>query len=194
MDTEVTEMTKNPVSDQELVKKALNDVHAFGELIERYQQKLIRYILRISHFTSEEAEEILQESFLKAWKNLNDFDTSLSFSSWIYRIVHNQTISRYRKESSRGEVNKAALDKQLFHLKSEDLELGEKVDKKLTAEMVHNILDTLPRKYRNVLVLKFLEGKSYQDISEILKKPMGTVSTLINRAKKAFKKQLLSSL
>ena len=88
-------------SDQELVVQALFDPEAFSQIIERYQDKLLRYIMRISNVSVQDAEDILQETFIKAYSNLNDYDHSLQFSSWIYRIAHNQTISSYRKRSVR---------------------------------------------------------------------------------------------
>lgn len=183
-------MPKKPLSDTELVQKALaQDIDAFGELIERYQEKLTRYILRISYFSPAEAEEILQEVFLKAWKNLNDFDQSLSFSSWIYRITHNHTISQFRKSKSRGQDKQINLDDQLFQIKSHDEELGEQFDKKMQADAVKEALQEMSDQYREVLILRYFEDKSYDEISDILKKPMGTVATLVNRAKKQFQEK-----
>lgn len=184
-------MPESSHSDVQLVQKALSEnIDAFAELINRYEAKLMRYILRISHFSVAEAEEILQEVFLKAWKNLRDFDQSLSFSSWIYRITHNHTISQFRKAKSRGQDKTHSIEDQLFEIKSDDLELGEQLDKKELAKKVREALELLPKNYRDVLVLKYLEDKSYEDISDILKKPMGTVATLLNRAKKTFREQL----
>ena len=70
----MTASSPDQLSDNTLVQKSLEDLDKFGMLIERYEEKLKRYILRISHFTIEEAEEILQEVFIKAWKNLREFD------------------------------------------------------------------------------------------------------------------------
>jgi len=134
-----------------------------------------------------EAEEILQEVFVKVWKNLREFDGSVKFSSWIYRITHNETISAFRKSQSRGEKEQVSLDEDLFQIPSTELDISQTIDQKITAPIVHKILNGLSPKYREILVLKFLEDKSYEEISDILKKPMGTVATLINRAKKAFR-------
>ena len=84
-------------TDEELVKLALQKQEHFVYLINRYQHKLLRYIKRISNFSVEETEDILQEVFIKVYRNLEGFDQSLKFSSWIYRIAHNQTISHFRK-------------------------------------------------------------------------------------------------
>ena len=94
-------MNENVITDEELVQKSLKDIEFFAELFERYEQKLMKYILRISAFSYEQSEEILQESFIKAWKNLQGFDKDLSFSTWIYRIVHNTTISEWKKTQTK---------------------------------------------------------------------------------------------
>jgi RNA polymerase sigma-70 factor, ECF subfamily len=175
------------VSDEILVQKALQDVEVFGVLIDRYEIKLMGYVLRLSSFLVEEAEEIVQEVFVKAWKNLNGFDEDLKFSTWIYRIAHNETISHFRKARSRGQDKKVTFDVELFDFASEELDVSRKLDSETRAQMVHEALEHLSSKYRDVLVLKYLEDKSYEEIADIIKKPMGTVATLLNRAKKSFK-------
>lgn len=175
-------------SDLKLVQSSLNNVDEFGKLIERYEGKLFKYIRRLSNLSSEEAEEILQEAFVKAWINLNAFDQSLSFSSWIYRIVHNETISYHRKHKSRGLDKKVSIDQDLFEIKDESKDLLEEAADRAEAEKIHTTLTLLPEKYRDVLILRYFEDKSYEEISDILKKPMGTIATLLNRAKSSFKK------
>jgi RNA polymerase sigma-70 factor, ECF subfamily len=174
------------ISDEELVQKSLQDVDFFACIYDRYEQKLIRYILRISSFSLAEAEEILQEAFLKAWQNLNEFDENLKFSSWIYRIVHNTTVTEWKKTQSKGKDAKQEIDDKLFQNLPSSLNVEKEITKKFNEEDIRKILQMMPSKYREVLILKFLEEKDYNEISDILKKPKGTVATLINRAKKSF--------
>ncbi len=174
------------LSDEELVQKSLQNVDYFGSLMERFEPKLIRYVLRISSFSLEEAEEIIQEVFLKTWKNLNAFSGEVKFSSWIYRITHNETISAFRKYKSRGHDQKID-DEKAFELIASEVDLPKELDQKLNAHTVRSTLNQMKEKYREVLILKFLEDKSYEEISDILQKPMGTVATLINRAKESFR-------
>jgi RNA polymerase sigma-70 factor (ECF subfamily) len=178
-------------TDEQLVQKALDDVNSFGLLIERYEIKLMGYVMRISSFTVPEAEDILQEIFLKAWKNLRDFDSDLKFSTWIYRIAHNETISQFRKSRSRGHDKKVSFDIELFDLSTDELSISDKLTRKERASIVHEVLEALSVDHREVLVLKYLEEKSYDEISDILRKPMGTVATLLSRAKKSFKQIIL---
>ena len=174
------------LSDEELVEKSLQDIDYFAFIYERYEKKLTRYILRISSFSFEEAEDVLQEAFLKAWKNLNEFNGDLKFSSWIYRIVRNTTITEWKKSQSKGQDKKQDIDEELFQNLPSSLNIEKEANQKFDKKNIRKILQLMPEKYREVLILKFLEEKDYQEISDILKKPSGTVATLINRAKKSF--------
>lgn len=168
-------------TDNELVKLSGQQTAYFECLYNRYEKKLLTYIKRISNFSDDEAQDILQESFISVWKNLYDFDTDLSFNSWIYRIVYHQTISHWRKSISYGK-NKTLDVSELLHLTNVETLTNENNEEK-----VLKIMDLLPEKYKSVLILKYFEQKDYEEISDILKIPEGTVATNLNRAKKAFK-------
>ncbi|MDD5055899.1 MAG: sigma-70 family RNA polymerase sigma factor [Candidatus Peribacteraceae bacterium] len=172
--------------DSMIVQQSLADMEYFTCLYVRYEQKLLRYILRISAFSHAEAEEVLQEVFIKAWENLNEFDQSLKFSSWIYRITHNTTISEWKKKKSHGKDREEHMDEELFDNLPSALNLEAEADRHLQAEKARRVLRLLPEKYGGILILKFLEDKDYNEISDILKMPAGTVATRISRAKKAF--------
>jgi len=176
-------MIKSEKTDQELVKLALQDKEQFLPLMNKYEKPLFYYIKRISGFNKEDAEDVLQDTFIKIYKNLNAYDENLKFSSWAYRIAHNQTISEFRKRKTR---------QHYFYEEKDLINLADNLDSISSENILHikvdieNTLAKIPDKYREVLVLKFIEQKDYKEISDILKKPIGTVGTLINRAKKKF--------
>lgn len=174
------------LTDVELVEKTLEDANCLGLLMDRYERRLLYYIMRISAVDVLAAEEILQEVFLKVWKNLRDFDSSLSFSSWIYRITHNETISHFRKSKTRGEDRQSVWDDEHINTIASAFDIEINIDAKMQKKMVEKVLSTLPVDYKEVLVLRFFEDLSYQEIADVLKKPEGTVATLISRAKKQF--------
>jgi RNA polymerase sigma-70 factor (ECF subfamily) len=178
-------------TDEELVELTLADQEYFLYITKRYKDKLYRYILRLTNIDPEEGEDILQDVFLKVYLNLNDFDTSLKFSSWIYRITHNQVISHHRKTKARPQGNSATIDDDEVKNIMADLDIEKEVDIGLLRENIDKVLLRLDDKYRNVLVLKYLEEKNYQEISDIIKRPMGTVATYLNKAKQEFKKELI---
>jgi RNA polymerase sigma-70 factor, ECF subfamily len=173
-------------TDEELVALTLTSQAYYSCLIRRYEEKLARYIRRISSFSREDVEDILQEVFIKAYLNIRSFDPKLRFSSWIYRITHNQVVSHWRKTKSKPSVISAEENNSWLESIPDKLDIEKELNIKFDAEEVKKVLSKMDDKYREVLVLRFLEGKDYIEISDILEKPMGTVATLINRAKKKF--------
>jgi RNA polymerase sigma-70 factor, ECF subfamily len=175
------------LNDNEIVAKSLENLDYFSCLYQRYEPELIRYIRRISGLDAEEAQDILQESFIKIWRNLNDFDPGLKLSTWIYRVVHNETVSFIRKKKSYGK-DKTIDYEILRNILSEDIDNQQENEQKIVSTL--EFLEQLPFKYKEVLVLKFLENRSYEEISDILKIPEGTVAIRISRGKKIFHKLL----
>lgn len=172
--------------DRELVKKSIADPEMFARIIERYEKPIIRYISRISFFSSEECEEIAQEVFVRVWKNLRGYDENISFSSWIYHIARNETINTFHKEKSRGREHRAEWnDEELSNLPG-NLDSSREMDQKISAKNVGEVLKMIPQKYRDILVLRYLEELEYLEIADVLHIPPGTVATLLHRAKKAF--------
>lgn len=176
-------------TDEELVFLVLKNPDNFLYIMDRYQAPLLRFIRRISGVSLADAEDILQEVYIKVYKNLNSFDISLKFSSWIYRITRNHVISENRKKRHYQE----------FLLDEDDtgenkfisrIDLPKEIDNVLNQEMIAKVLTNMDEKYREALVLRFLEEMDYQEMADILKKPIGTVGTLINRAKKVFYEEL----
>lgn len=178
------EDTLEKTSDEVLVKWSLENPENFAYLIRRYEAKLLRYIHRSTAVSPEDAEDLLQEIFIKSYQHLNDFDQDLRFSSWIYRIAHNHIISAHRKKTARPETYYPE-DGELERIAS-DANIVRDTERAEFNRQVRAILATLDPKYRDVLILQFIEEKSYQEIADILKRPLGTVATLINRAKKRF--------
>ena len=178
-------------TDEELVALTLRNQDFFAQIMRRYEAKLARYIRRISGVRAEEAEDVLQESFIKIYQNLNAFDRSLRFSSWAYRITHNQVISHFRKSRARPQT--ADFNEALLETLASDIDSAKDMDRKLLRRHFEKTFKTLDTKYREVLILKYFEEKDYKEISDIIKKPMGTVANLLNRAKKNLKKELQKS-
>ncbi len=176
-------------TDEELARIILDDANALVVLIRRYESRLLSYIRRISGSSYEDAEDILQEAFMDAYKNIARFDPSLKFSSWIYRIVHNRTISAYRKKKKEmGDFSMDDDDDGYKRMLSADDDTARLADMNLTAEAVNKIMSELSERDRTVLILAYMEEKTYDEISDILKAPPGTVATWIRRAKQKFVK------
>ncbi|HAT73954.1 MAG: RNA polymerase, sigma-24 subunit, ECF subfamily [Candidatus Moranbacteria bacterium GW2011_GWF2_36_839] len=184
--------SKNELTDSELVEIVRNsDQERYGEIIERYQGKLFAYLFRLIG-SRDEAQDILQDVFLKAYRNLQSYDTARKFSSWIYRIAHNEAVNFIKRRALKRFIpwediaaTKDKLEMMSFEEGADKAWLRKEIGKE-----VNVALDKMPFKYKQVLVLRYFSDKSYEEISEILGKPMNTVGTLISRAKQKLSEEL----
>lgn len=186
---------QDKLSDNELILIIREkDPERYGEIVERYQGKLFAYLYRLVG-SREEAEDLLQDVFIKAYKNINSYDTQRKFSSWIYRIAHNEAVNHIKRKSLKRFIpweNILATKDQLEMSSSEEAADARWIRKE-TKKEVDEVINRLPFKYKQVLVLRYYSDKSYEEISEILGKPVNTVGTLINRAKKKMYEELKKS-
>lgn len=174
---------RNDFTDNELAELSKHNPDSFGELVSRYQNRLFYYVKRISYFSNEDIEDIVQESFIKAYRSLNIFKSDLKFSTWMYQIARNTTIDAIRKKQSRPKmVNLDAED--LVRLLPSDIDVRVSAEVKNHLEIMQGIIDDMPYTYKEVMVLRFLEEKSYEEIMDIIQKPKGTVASIINRGRK----------
>jgi RNA polymerase sigma-70 factor (ECF subfamily) len=176
--------------DEALVIECKKDSQHFAILVDRYVPKLTHYIRRRSSATPHDIDDLLQNIFIKVWRNINEYDTSLLFSSWIYRIAHNEMIDWYRREKRRATLS---LDDDAQSIVSKLFTEEDLVTRYSTEEQKQHIVKTLNKldeKYKEILLLRFFDDKSYEEIGDILKIPPGTVAVRINRAKKQLQKTL----
>ncbi len=167
------------ISDEELVEKILSEnLELFELIVNRYSKRLYNYLLRIMYFHVEDAEDALSETMLKAYLSLNGFNPKLKFSSWIYRIAHNQAIDILRKRKYKIVPLEDNLDHFIF---TPNLTFHQKDD-------LEKLLKTLKEKDRNLLTLFYLEEKSVKEISDILKERPQTVTVSIHRARQRAQK------
>ncbi|MDP4086115.1 MAG: RNA polymerase sigma factor SigW [Bacillota bacterium] len=182
----------------EIIKKRIRqvqkgNVNAFGEVVEIYKNKVYLLCYRMLG-NSHEAEDIAQEAFIRAFVNIKSYKQEFKFSTWLFRIATNLCIDRLRKkkpdfyldaevEGTEGLTmySQVPSNTQLPENELESLELQDTVQK--------GILN-LPEKYRTVIILKYIEDLSLNEISEILDMPLGTVKTRIHRGREALRKQL----
>lgn len=146
------------------------------ELIERYQKPLLRYALRL---TSDDdlAEDAVQNTFISAYQNINSYDARRLFSPWIYRIAHNKTINEVRSRKPQTSLDEAL---EIADPKSA-ITMNEKLDGKALKAVLEQLVGRLDLKFREPLILRYFEEKSYEGISDILKIPKNTVGVRIKR-------------
>ncbi len=189
-------MSINDKRDKELIEKAKSKPEFFGEIFDKYYDLILRYIV---HRTGniEVSKDIAAETFYKALNKINTYHpTSIPFSAWLYRIASNEVNYFFRKkkyepvslEASIKEINlqiPSSID-----IENELIEAQEIIDNNKKYQLAKEILMKLPDKYREVLVLRYMEDLKITEISEILGKREGTIKSLISRGIDKLKKFL----
>lgn len=165
-------------SDEELVILVQKDNNkAFEELINRYEKPLLRYSLRLIK-DYDAVEDIVQDTFISVYKNINSFDPKRKFSSWIYRITHNKTVNEIRKHSRISNLNEEI---KIENENNEHKKTEKKLDEKNISKTIQKEIDKLSLKYKEVIILRYMQEKSYEEISDILQIPRNTVGTRMKR-------------
>jgi len=177
---------------KDLIKRIDADPEVFSEVIDAYKEKLMRYIMRTTDISYADAESLLQDIFIKIYRYIHEYDERYSFSSWVYRIAHNMIIDDYRKNKK--DADNISLDDEEYKNIVDSLTDWNSPHNDLKRSdvrwCVQKAISSLIQDYREALILKCIEWYSYEEISDILKIPVWTASTLVNRAKKQLKENL----
>lgn len=186
--------SESSLEDDKLVKRAIKgDQDAFKLLMNKYQKPLYYHIIKMVK-NNEQVEDIIQESFVKAFSNLDSYNTNYAFSTWLYRITTNHTIDYLRKKklktTSINEPIRAKDGEMQFQIVG-NAETDRKIIRKERKKIVSDAIKNLPEKYREVIEMRHLEELSYQEISEQLDLPLGTVKAHIFRAREMLYKALI---
>lgn len=169
------------LSDEQIAEKTRSEnKELYAELVSRYEEKLFYYVMYLIE-DRQKAIDAVQETFIKAFINLNSFNTKKKFSSWIYRIAHNEAINIAKKHKREMPLP------ELFEPKSNE-DIIEEITKEEIMDKANACLGKMPIKYAEPLILYYMDDKSYDEISDIMQIPAGTVATRINRAKVIMKK------
>lgn len=176
------------LSDKELVERAQSSQIAFKALVDRHWRRLYVFVKRLYFFEHEEIQDIVQEAFIKLYRNLNAFDPAFAFTTWIYQITRNCAIDVLRKKQVRPQT--IALEDDEWERLLVAAEDGMKEGMEI--ENIKRAILSLPLNYREAFTLFYLEEKTYEEMIDILKKPKGTIASLINRAKTMLRRELES--
>ncbi len=172
-------MSTKQSNDESVVAKIIaGDAEQYGELMTRYEQKLIRYVTYLAR-DQVFASDIVQDTFIKAYQNLRGFDKKYKFSSWIYRIAHNETMNAIKREKH---INRQIDVDDLEDYQYESSTIQD-IDRKILNTSLQACLDNLDNKYREILMLQYYENMKYSEIADILRIPASTVGVRANRAK-----------
>ena len=185
--------------DVALVTRALEDKDqkAYAELMDRYQSAIFHLVNRMV-FSEDDAEDLTIESFTKALKRLHQYTPAFAFSTWLFKIASNHTIDFIRKKRinalslDRGFTNSEG-DRMEISVKDDGLDPMEALQKQERIERMREVVSQLKDRYRRLVELRYFEEKSYEEISEELNLPLGTVKAQLFRARDMMAKVLESS-
>ncbi|MGQ9618270.1 MAG: sigma-70 family RNA polymerase sigma factor [Candidatus Aminicenantia bacterium] len=178
-------------SDRELVESALKgDNSSFEALVIRYQNGIINYIYRMI-LDMDEALDLAQEVFIKAFFSLNTYNPHYSFSTWIYKIASNLAIDFLRKRKRKNFNTESLTDKEReIEIPDNSLSPVSNFEKQMFYKKLEITLNQLPESLREFVILRDLNELSYNEISEIKNIPIGTVKNKIFRAREILRKLL----
>ncbi len=183
------------VDDHSLVQACrAGQTEAFGALVARYQDRLYPTVLRLIG-SAEDAEDVLQDAFVRAFEKLDQFQGDSSFYTWIYRIAVNLALSGYRRRRARsllrpGFHRRAVVSPEDPPDLSPDSDPTIPLERAEREKIVEAALNKLGPEHRAVVVLKDFDGHRYEEISAILGVPVGTVRSRLHRARSELRERL----
>lgn len=181
-------------TDEEIIALVQAGKQAFFDvIIERYREKLFFYIMRFVK-NEDETKDVLQNVFVKALKNVDSFECERKFSSWVYRIAHNEAVNWVtRKNKKTVSIDDLDVKDSNFLASDEFSASMEKWFNLELKEVMREAIKKLPESYAEVIHLRYIEDMSYKEIAEILDKPVSSVGTLVRRAKKKLLEIVINS-
>ena len=178
-------MIVNQITDHALIEDCLSGrQEAFGQLVERHQNRLFYSLLRLLG-SAEDAQDVAQDAFIQAFEKLSSFRGQSQFYSWLFRIAFNLAMTGQRKQKRRQVSLNAQQDVFGNNLRDEhpDTEPSYEMDVSDRQRLVQQALSELSEEFRTALILKEMDGMSYEEIAEVLDVPKGTVRSRIHRAR-----------
>ncbi len=171
-------------ADHDLIRRVQQgDMVAFNKIVEKYKDRLMNVIFRMLS-SSEEAEDIVQETFVRVYQHRKSFDFRHCFSTWIYTIALNLARNELRKR-------KRFRFFDIFDMQGNESEIA--VEMEIPSNLpkaIDNALETLPEKYKMAFVLRDIQELPYEEVAKIMNIPLGTVKSRVNRARAMLREKL----
>lgn len=174
------------MSDEALLSSSLEgNMVAFDLLVDRYYDRIYGYLLRFLK-DSDMAEDLLQETFLRVWRKRGEFKNIASFSTWIYTIAGNLARSEWRRRKRWRMLRlgpSSAEEEPDIELADGAIGPDQKIENKLAVKELTEEVARLPERYRQVVILRDIQGMTYEEIAGIVQVPVGTVKSRLNRGR-----------
>lgn len=184
------------ITDEELIEKFQNgDVYSFDMLVKRYKDQLMNFVYRFLG-NVQEAEDVVQDTFLRVYRNRHAYRRVAKFSTWIYTIAGNlaKTELRKRKRRKLFSLTDLGFDEKEFELESPDLNPEASVHNTMQDDIIQSEIQKLSPKFKQVILLRDVQGLSYEEIAVIINTPLGTVKSRVNRARLKLQEELTKAL
>jgi len=188
----MSELSMKSCSDEQLISMfQADDLSAFEEIIVRYQGQLINFVGRLLNDRIT-AEDIVQETFLRVYRNKHRYKEIARFSTWIYTIAGNLARTELRRRKIRNffSISQRGEGEKDYEIPDTDIDVERQVEGTLMQEVILKEITKLPVYFREVIILRDLQDLSYEEISQILKVPLGTVKSRVNRGRNQIQKNL----
>ncbi|MBN1999387.1 sigma-70 family RNA polymerase sigma factor [candidate division KSB1 bacterium] len=176
---------KDSDSDEELIQNfQQGDLAAFDVIVRKYKDQLLNFAFRFLG-NQEEAEDVVQETFLRLYRNKHAYRKIAKFSTWLYTIAGNLAKTELRKRKRRRLVSISDLgyEEKEYEIEDTSTDTERAVDSVLKEEFIQHAISGLSNRFREVIILRDIQGLSYEEVGEILKIPLGTVKSRVNRAR-----------
>ncbi len=176
---------ENETSDEVLIGRfQQGDNYAFDLLVKRYKDPLINFIYRFLG-SQTDAEDVLQETFLRLYKNKHYYKEIAKFSTWIYTIAGNLAKTELRKRRRRTffSINQFGGEDKDYEIPDDSNNPEQETNTQITDDIIQAAIERLSPKFKEVIILRDIQGFSYDEISEMIKVPLGTVKSRVNRAR-----------
>jgi RNA polymerase sigma-70 factor (ECF subfamily) len=178
-------LERKKITDETLIAKfQKGDVQAYDTLVRRYKDQLLNYVYRFVG-NRNDAEDLVQETFLRVYKNKHYYKEIAKFSTWVYTIAGNlaKTELRRRKRRKLFSVSNFVNEERDFDIPDTDNNPETAVDGSLKDDIIQRAIEKLPAKFKEVILLRDVQGFAYEEISQILSIPLGTVKSRVNRGR-----------
>ena len=172
-------------SDEDLIERfQKGDLYAFDLIVKRYKEQLLNFVYRFVG-NQEEAEDIVQETFLRVYRKRKAYKRIAKFSTWIYTIAGNlsRTELRRRKRRKFFSITDMGYEDRDYEISDEGYNPENHVEGVIQEEIIHKEINNLSPKFREVIILRDVQELSYEEISKIIRVPIGTVKSRVNRGR-----------
>jgi len=177
-------ITTEPTDEQLIARFQQEDEYAYDLLVKRYKDPLMSFIFRFVNDKTD-AEDILQETFLRLYKNKHYYKEIAKFSTWIYTIAGNLAKTELRKKKRRNffSIHNFMDTEKDYELPDKGITPDREANSNITNLEIQKAIDKLSAKFKQVILLRDVQGFSYEEIAKIVNVPLGTVKSRVNRAR-----------